>query len=138
MKITKEMTKADIVLVVVLIILSIAGLIGIFVLGMQTTAEMYISVQVDGVEAQEIPVDASTEGKTYAIRTEYGENIIQINDQKVSIVKADCPDQLCVHQGEIDRVGPMLVCLPNHLLVELKAYDVQVDVDGSEIDGFVR
>lgn len=138
MKITKEMTKADIVLVVVLIILSIAGLIGIFVLGMQTTAEMYISVQVDGVEAQEIPVDASTEVKTYAIRIEYGENIIQINDQKVSIVKADCPDQLCVHQGEIDRVGPMLVCLPNHLLVELKAYDDQVDVDGSEIDGFVR
>ncbi len=138
MKVFKEMTKADLILVLLLILLSIAGIVGIFVVGMQSTAEMYVSVQVDGVEAEAIPIDASTEGKTYAIRTKYGENIIQIKDEKVSIVKADCPDQLCVHQGEIDRVGPMLVCLPHHLLIELKAVDEQSDVDGSEIDGFIR
>lgn len=135
MKLTKSMTKADVILIVVLIVLSIAGLFGIFWLGKQTGPVRYISVQVDGVESQRIPLDQSTEGKLYSIKTKYGENVIEIHNQAVHVLEADCPDQLCVHQGDIDKDGHMLICLPNRLLVEIVSSEEE---EKTELDGIVK
>lgn len=135
MNLKETLTKADIFLIVFLLVASIAGLAGIFIVGVQTGPEKYISIQVNGVESQTIPLDESTEGKLYSIKTDYGENIIEIEDQKVHVHSADCPDQLCVHQGDIDKEGQMLVCLPNYLLIEIKSTEEE---STEELDGVVK
>lgn len=53
------------------------------------------------------------------IDSEYGYNIIIIEEDKVSILESDCRDQICVKEGSIDKNGEMLVCLPNKLLVQI-------------------
>lgn len=46
-------------------------------------------------------------------------NCIAIEDGKVWMLRADCPDQLCVRQGKISRDGEMIVCLPNRVTVQV-------------------
>ena len=44
------------------------------------------------------------------------------------VIEADCPDQLDVKQGYISKVGEVIVCLPNRLVIEIKGVD-EGDVD---------
>ena len=50
---------------------------------------------------------------------EYNE-VVATNEQ-IEISDADCPDQLCVKKGKIERAGQTIVCLPHKLLVEIKS-----------------
>ena len=47
------------------------------------------------------------------------ENIIQIKNHEAFIIKATCPDHLCIKQGKINKKGATIVCLPHHLVVEV-------------------
>jgi len=45
-------------------------------------------------------------------------NSIRIKDGKVSMMKSDCPDQLCVKQGSTDKIP--VICVPNKIIIEIK------------------
>ena len=49
------------------------------------------------------------------------QNAVQRIGRRVRVVKADCPDQLCVKQGWIEKTGDQLLCIPNQLLVEIRS-----------------
>ncbi len=53
-----------------------------------------------------------------SFETEYG-NIIDISKGKVSMIWADCPDELCVKQGVISQLGQSIICLPNKTVVQI-------------------
>ena len=36
------------------------------------------------------------------------------------MIQATCPDHLCIKQGTIDKKGSTIVCLPHHLIIEIK------------------
>ena len=57
-----------------------------------------------------------------------GKNILRIRDGSADMIYADCPDQLCVNQKEIDKVGETIVCLPHKIVVEVEG-DKQSDFD---------
>lgn len=57
-----------------------------------------------------------------------GHNTVVIEDGVVHMEDADCPDKLCIKQGEIDSNGQKIVCLPNKTVVEVKS-DKQSDYD---------
>ncbi len=48
-------------------------------------------------------------------------NIVEISGGKVHMSEADCPDKLCVRQGEISRDRQTIVCLPNQVIVTVYA-----------------
>lgn len=50
-----------------------------------------------------------------------GSNILAIRNGKADMKKADCPDQLCVHQKAISASGENIICLPNKVVVEVKS-----------------
>ena len=35
------------------------------------------------------------------------------------MIKATCPDHLCIKQVKINKKGATIVCLPHHLVVEV-------------------
>ena len=57
-----------------------------------------------------------------------GTNVLVIEDHKASITEADCPDKLCIHQGQIWGAGQMIVCLPNRLTVTIEGVSSGVDI----------
>ncbi len=58
-----------------------------------------------------------------------GHNVIRIEGDEVWIVEADCPDQICVHDGKKSKSGDLLVCLPNKVVIEIKGQN-EAAVDG--------
>ncbi|MDY5985596.1 NusG domain II-containing protein [Sporofaciens sp. SGI.106] len=50
-----------------------------------------------------------------------GSNILKIQNGKASMIEADCPDKLCVHQRPISRNHENIICLPNKVIVEAES-----------------
>lgn len=46
-------------------------------------------------------------------------NLLCISGGKAFMKWADCPDQLCVHQGKISHRGETIACLPNRVTVRV-------------------
>ena len=49
------------------------------------------------------------------------QNVLQRKGRRVRVVQADCPDQICVKQGWVEKEGDQLVCVPHRLLVEIRS-----------------
>lgn len=109
------MKRLDILLITVYITISIA--IGYFLLWGPSDAPELVEIKVDNelIGRYVLPLDDKLEIEV----DELGHNVIVIDGYDVYISEADCPDQLCVKQGTINRSGAMLVCLPNKLTVEI-------------------
>ncbi len=46
-------------------------------------------------------------------------NICEIKDGAVRMVKADCPDHLCMKSEAVTGEGGTIVCLPNRVILEV-------------------
>lgn len=62
-------------------------------------------------------------------------NVCEIKDKKVSMISADCPDQLCIHQRPIHLQGETIVCLPNKVVLEITGTK---QTDQEALDGVVN
>ncbi len=121
------MKKADIFLIVFFIVSSIA-------LSFYVTSNIidynnkYLIIKVDNeiLVKRDLPVE---EKEIIPIKTKYGYNLIEIDNDVVRIIEADCHNQICVKDGSISKVGEVLVCLPHKLIVEIKGKsDSEVDI----------
>lgn len=48
-----------------------------------------------------------------------GYNVIDVRPGEIEVIEADCPDQICVHQGAISDGAEPIVCLPHKLVIEI-------------------
>ena len=81
---------------------------------------------VVAVEGEEVARYSLLENGTYSLNG--GSNILRIENGEAWLIEADCPDQLCVHQGKIRYPGQSIICLPNRLTVTV------VGGEGSGVD----
>ncbi len=54
----------------------------------------------------------NTDGKT---------NTIVVKDGKIGVLSADCPDKICVNTAHISDGLQPIVCVPNHLVIQIEA-----------------
>ena len=55
-----------------------------------------------------------------------GYNIVTVQDGKIAVTEASCPDHYCMHRGFCSG-GAQIVCLPNRLVIEFLG---EQEVDG--------
>jgi len=122
------LTKGDKFLVVFVVILSFIS-IGFINKQALSNDDKYVSVQVNGKEIKKIIFDDKIVGTTIPIENEYGYNLIEIGDEMVRVIDADCPDQIDVKQGYISKIGEVIVCLPHKLVIEIKGIDGSSQID---------
>ena len=80
------------------------------------TAEIYVS----GELVETIDLNAVTDN--YTIELGCG-NIVSVEHGAISMAWADCPDQLCVHQGSITNGTYPIVCLPHNVYISIVSSD---------------
>lgn len=109
-----KLKKKDWILIAVIIFVSAGSYI------------LHQSFQHMGSGKVVIKVNAVIEG-TYDLNEDQeisingGSNILQIKNGKASMIEADCPDKLCVHQRAISRNHENIICLPNRVIVEVQS-----------------
>lgn len=69
------------------------------------------------------------ENQEITIENEYGKNVIIIEDGKVKMKEADCPDKYCVSHRAISKAKETIVCLPHKLVVEIKTSVSNQNID---------
>ena len=122
------MTKGDKVLILVVVLLAIVSL-GFIKKQSLSNENKYVSIQVNGEEVKKIIFDKNIIGKTFPINSKYGYNLIEIGDEKIRVIEANCPDKVDVKQGYISKIGETIVCLPNKMIVEIKGMDKDRQID---------
>lgn len=109
----KLFTLLDVVLIVSVIFISIV--LGVIFSSRQSGKTAVISVEEKVVASLKLNINATEE-----IKTDYGHNLVVIENGKCFIKNADCRDGICVSRGKINKVGESIVCLPHKLIVEIK------------------
>ena len=99
--------------------------------GITGLALMILAFQILTGKTDHAQVVVSIDGNpygTYDLNTDQTVNInesnqIRIQDRTVRMIEADCPDQICVHQGYINEKGGMITCLPNRVVIQAVGTD---------------
>ncbi|MCY6370166.1 NusG domain II-containing protein [Clostridium ganghwense] len=91
-------------------------------------AQKYAEIYVKGNLYKKVILTKEMKKDRIDIKTELGENIIEIENGGVRIIDSDCPDQICVKDGFKDEPGDILVCLPHKVVVEIKG-EKKSDID---------
>lgn len=81
-------------------------------------AQLKAVIKVNGEVYREIYL--SDHNERFTIKTDKGYNIIWVHDGGIEIEEADCPDQICVNTGHINKPGQMIVCLPHKLIITIE------------------
>lgn len=113
--------RNDIILVVVLLLISVAGLLLYKLFQVEGT---FAVVLVDGEETARFSLTQDTE---YIIETQKGKNTLVIKDGKADVIFADCPDGICVDHASISKVGETITCLPHGVVVAIRSNDATLD-----------
>ena len=117
----KIIKKADIVL---LCILLLAGT-GLSVLS-YTSASAGEKVEVS-VNGRLYGTYKLTENQVIEIRQKDALNKITIKDGYVQMSYSSCKNQVCVHDGKINKTNQSIVCLPNRVMVEITGGEEEFD-----------
>ena len=67
-------------------------------------------------------VDLSQDQQLTIANSKGGVNTVTVQDGKIAVTEASCPDHYCMHRGFCDG-GAQIVCLPNGLIIRFT--DVQ-------------
>lgn len=55
-----------------------------------------------------------------------GKMRVEVKEGRLRIANSDCPQHICRHMGWIQYSGQTIVCVPNHVLIEIKSATPQV------------
>ncbi|NLY43648.1 MAG: NusG domain II-containing protein [Clostridiaceae bacterium] len=120
------MTKGDKIIIVLVMGISFISMFLVNTL-FYGTAGKSIVIEVDGELYAKYNFNEITSAKHVEIRTQYGYNKIEIESNRVRVVEADCPDQLDVLAGWIDKANQMIVCLPNRVVIRIEGEAEELD-----------
>ncbi len=106
--------KNDIFLAASVIIVAV---LVFFIIGLIAENGDSVRIEKDGKLYAEYPLN---EDRTVKIEDAGGYNLLIIEEGKVFIKEASCPDKLCVNQGAASKNGETIVCLPNKTVVTVR------------------
>lgn len=93
-----------------MLVLAVAGLSSLFwVEGLAVEGETVL-ISVEGAPAVRKSLDVS---ETFTV----GGARVVIEHGAIRISESTCPQKLCLHQGPINAVGEMIVCVPNKISI---------------------
>ena len=92
------------------------------------THSIVARVSRDGALLEEIDLSQVDAPYSLTFADGSGSNTVLVEEGRVRVSEADCPDQICVHQGYISDGLVPIVCLPHRFMSEIVG--AEGDLDG--------
>ena len=108
--------RNDIILIIVLAALIVSSFIWWFLSSVDEPNRLYVNIYYDEKLLYSTPLDENNE---YVVKGKIGDVHIVIEDGYVSVVKADCPNHICVEEGKKNKNNDTITCLPNLVYVKI-------------------
>ena len=75
----------------------------------------------NGTCVEEIDLSRVTQPYTLELADDSGgSNTVRVEPGRICVSAADCPDQICVHQGWLTDGAGSIVCLPHDLVIQIE------------------
>lgn len=129
------MKRGDVILIGLVVVIALVFLVPRW---MDTSEKNHngtkvAKITVDGKLYKTVQLTA--EEQTIDVKTDHGYNTLKIHDYGIEMIDADCPDEVCLTFGFVERNGGTIVCLPHKLIVEIE--DTAAG-EGDEVDAVVK
>lgn len=112
-------------LFILIVFLLISGCLFIVFKNPSRTDGEYALITVNGEEYARLDINENTD---ITVSTDEGTNSVHVSNGKISVISADCPDQICVNHEAIGYDKETIVCLPHKLVIEICS-EKEADVD---------
>lgn len=122
----KNKIRNDVILAAVIVIIAVAGLL--FINGTRVEGNRVV-VKINGVETQSYSLSENTEFEIKTGKNNSNYNIVVIENGKVRVTEADCPDGICEDYSPISYVGETIICLPHKVVIEIIGDNTNSDLD---------
>ena len=116
------MNKKSVIWLLLFAAVIIAGLLLYFVL--QNSGGNVAVISIDGEEQYRIDLSKVKDSYDIEFSTDYGYNLVHVENGAISVTEADCPDLICVHQGRLTGGGIPIVCMPHRLVIQIEGGDI--------------
>lgn len=80
----------------------------------------YVLIEVNGKLYQKVSLGETGPNLKISVPVANGENIVEIEKDRVRMLYAQCPDKDCIRQGWISRPGQIIVCLPKRMVIKIQ------------------
>lgn len=118
------MNKQVRILLFVVALIFLAGIAG-SILILRAPHSQTVQIVQDGSVLYTIDLSQESD-RTIQVEYEGRTNVIQIQDGKIRMLEAECPDHTCIQMGWLDSAAP-IVCLPNHLTIRFSPSQEPID-----------
>jgi hypothetical protein len=131
----KKINKYDIALITFIVIIN-CFLLYYFSLNLTKPKESIAQIYSENELVGEYKLKTGYENE-FEVKTKNGKgyNFIKIKNNEIWVEDASCPDLNCVHQGEINSTGQVVVCLPNKMIIKIKENNSD---DNDDIDFYAQ
>lgn len=79
--------------------------------------ETIATITLDGEVIAEYDLSQVRETEMFTVGAPGAENTTRVSPEGIAVISADCPDQVCVHQGVRSHGPQPIVCLPHKLSI---------------------
>jgi hypothetical protein len=109
----KSLTFADRILIVFTAVVAVSSfsLITLF-----SPAGASILVEVNGLSVYKASLRQDSE---FSVKGTRGELLLEVRDGGIRVVRADCPNRICVRTGSRSHSGDVIVCVPNKVVIRV-------------------
>ena len=114
-------------LILALLIGAVAVSAAVLLLQGRGTRASVARITRDGVLLEEIDLTKTQAPFSFLLEDGRGRNLISVEQGRIRVSEADCPDQICVDQGWISDGTVPIVCLPHRLMVEIVGARSELD-----------
>lgn len=96
----------------------------------------YAKITIEGKPYKEIPLTGQVKRREFLIDTGHGSNTAVIENEKITITEADCPDGICTQTGFVGKPGQSITCLPHKLHIEIIGHVVEKDEEIIDVNAY--
>lgn len=123
------MKKGDKIVIVLILIAIIASCAGVFIYHSYVKSPHKIAViKQEGKIVNTIDLTKVKSTKQLTIKYSKSHyNLIEMENGKIRIKDADCPDKICVKTGWISEPGQSIICLPHKLIIKIEGKNPKYD-----------
>ena len=122
----KNKIRNDVVLATVIVIIAVAGLLFVNATKVQGNR---VVVKIDGVETQAYSLSENSEFEIKTGKNDENINVVVIENGKVCVTEANCPDGICEEYRPISYIGQTIICLPHKVVIEIVGENTKPDLD---------
>jgi hypothetical protein len=83
----------------------------------QSHSPATIAVFRDNAKVAQYPL---SQDRTFTVRGNGGAMTVSVENGGVRVLSSSCPKKICMLAGTIRHGGQQIVCVPNHVLIELE------------------